>query len=94
MRVIAAISDPYTVVKELHSLDHSYEIICLVPEYEDFITPDKIVVDINKMLSYFRSKLLIGELPSIISNSCIAGFMYNMLGIQSMGTLVEGVPLG
>ncbi|WP_026509890.1 DUF1919 domain-containing protein [Butyrivibrio sp. LC3010] len=83
VRVISAIADPEKVINSIFELYsnsvNSSNIILLTPYNNDFIHGDK-RIDFNTMLSYFRAKLVRKELPSILSNSCNAGMIYNMLG--------------
>ncbi|WP_026658266.1 DUF1919 domain-containing protein [Butyrivibrio sp. AC2005] len=89
VRVIIAISKIDSAMKKLCEIGGEAEVLLLTPYHRDVIHGD-IRININAMLSYFRSKLVTVEIPSIISNTCNAGFIYEMLGIKSMGrTLVK-----
>lgn len=94
IRIISAIADPYATLRTLHeeSTDTDNQIVLLWDVFKDFIHKDKTVVDINTMLSYFRSQLITSDMPTILSNTCNAGFIYNMIGQKNMGILYMPSP--
>ena len=68
------------ILAELLWMDHletGLEILCYVPKYENIITHRK-EYHINRMLGFFRRQLLTAPLPTIISNTCIAGNIYSL----------------
>lgn len=79
LRIIVAVEKQNEVLADLQWYVPDNDILCLVAFYKDPIIENK-TYDINKMLSYFRSKLITDDLPTIISNSCNAGFIYRALG--------------
>ncbi len=52
-------------------------ILCMVPLYKS-IAYRQDVYNINILLGYFRRKLLKVKMPSIISNNCVAGHLYEL----------------
>ncbi len=82
---IRMIITPYVykeILGELLWYDHLFDmdIICLIPRYKSISSKDD-VYNINKMLGYFRRKLFKGEVPTIISNTCVGGHIYDALGL-------------
>jgi uncharacterized protein (DUF1919 family) len=67
---------------------YKFDALCLVPQYCDFILRDE-RFNINKFLGYFRRKLIIGELPTIISNDCTDGFLYEALGMVPLSPTIN-----
>lgn len=68
------------ILSEMLWIDHlkeGMEIVCLVPKYENIISRKK-EYHINRMLGFFRRKLLTADMPTIISNTCIAGNIYSL----------------
>lgn len=90
LRIILAVGNPDEALGDLHWYAGKRDIVCLVPIYEDYITKERIY-DINKLLSYFRSKLITTEIPTILSNSCNAGFIYRMLGVKRISPTINNV---
>lgn len=90
LRIILAVGNPGGALADLHWYAGKRNIVCLVPIYEDYITKERIY-DINKLLSYFRSKLITTEIPTILSNSCNAGFIYRMLGVQRISPTINNI---
>ena len=78
------------ILAELLWMDHLFGIdaICLIPRYMDFIT-HKEEYNINKFLGYFRRKLFIGSVPTIISNICTAGQIYNMMDMPMLSPTIN-----
>ena len=58
---------------------HGLELLCLVPKYRN-VTDGKDIYDINQMLAYFRQKLIVTEIPTILATDCNAGLLYAWLG--------------
>lgn len=91
IKLVIAILNPKEALADLALLD-CCSLLCLVPIYKDFIRCDQ-RYDINKLLSYFRGKLLKGEMPTILSNTCNAGFIYRYLnGTMISPTINTGIP--
>ena len=88
IRVIVAIGKPEEAVEELHWNADKNDILCLVPFYLDHNRRCK-QYDINKMLSYFRRKLIAGDPPAFISNSCDAGWAYRGLGLNLASPTID-----
>ncbi len=80
IRIIVTPRNYEKVLADLLWLDHLYEFnaLCLVPRFIHVSTHEE-GYNINKLLSYFRGKLFIGDTPTIISNNCSAGFIYDMI---------------
>lgn len=89
IRMIIAVGNPEEVLGELQ-WHNELDLLCLVPCYEDYITKRR-VYDINKFLSYFRSRLIKVDIPTILSNSCNAGFIYRMLGVKRISPTINNV---
>lgn len=79
LKIIIAVGKPKEVLAELPWYVKDIDVLCLVPIYKDFIDKNQIY-DINRFLGYFRKQLITTELPTILSNSCNAGFIYRALG--------------
>jgi len=88
LRIIIAVEKQDEVLSDLQWYAKDNEILCLTAFYRDFITGEK-VYDINKLLSYFRNKLLMKNVPTIISNSCNAGFIYRALGVTPLSPTIN-----
>lgn len=88
LRIIIAVEKQNEVLADLQWYAKNNDILCLVAFYKDYLTGEK-VYDINKMLSYFRCKLVTKDLPTIISNSCNAGFIYRALGMTALSPTVN-----
>lgn len=56
------------------------ETLCLIPEFDDLID-GRPKYNINRALGYFRRKIYKGEIPLFIPNNCIAGLLYEALGM-------------
>ena len=79
IRIIVTPKAYESAVSELLWQERRYHFnaLCLVPKYVNITTGEEIY-NINKLLSYFRGKLLSGETPSIFCNSCLAGRIYEL----------------
>lgn len=80
IRIIITPKEYETILADIMWIDHKFggrNICCLIPRYENIISHRE-EYHINRMLSYFRRKLLRTELPTIISNTCIAGNIYSL----------------
>ena len=53
------------------------DLLCLLPKFKS-IEYDAERYNINKLLSYFRNKLITAPMPTFISNNCIAGHIYDL----------------
>lgn len=92
IRIIVAIGQAEDALATLHWYADSNKILCLVPFYKDQVSQKEKTYDINKMLSYFRNRLLMCEYPTFISNTCSAGFAYKVLGLNfSSPTINTGI---
>lgn len=90
VRIIISIEAYKEVIYELTLLDCSgdMDLICLIPEYE-YSPLGKVGYDLNKLLSYFRRKLISVPMPTIISNDCTAGLIYSMLGERMISPTIN-----
>ena len=79
IRIIITPSAYESVLSDILWLERKYKFnaICLVPRYLDIIQ-HKEMYHINKLLSYFRGKLLVGNTPTIFCNSCLGGQIYEL----------------
>lgn len=59
---------------------YSFNALCLRPVYYYSVYKQE-RYDINTFLSYFRRRLFIGNIPTIISNDCIGAELYNLMGM-------------
>ena len=57
---------------------YSISVLCLVPVYKSIIANGD-SYNINKLLAYFRNKLFVGDVPTIISYDCAGGLIYDMM---------------
>ena len=80
LRIIVSPHNYENVLADLLWMEHLYEFnaLCLVPRYKHISTKEE-GYHINKLLSYFRRKLFKGEVPTVISNNCAAGFIYDLM---------------
>jgi len=79
LKIIIAALAANEILAELPWHTGGMEVLCLVPVYNDLVEGKK-VYDINKLLSYFRAKLMKVEVPTIFSDRCTTGFIYRALG--------------
>lgn len=80
VRIVVTPKNYEEVLADLLWLDSLYDFhaLCLVPRFVHVSTRVE-GYHINKLLSYFRRKLLKGDIPTIVSNNCAAGFIYDLL---------------
>lgn len=90
MRIMISVPCVDEVLEDLCRYAHDKEIVCLVPLYEEYFSKQK-CYDINTLLNYFRNKLMGENVPTIISNSCTAGFIYRFLGAQRKSPTINVV---
>lgn len=83
VRIIVSPKTYESVLTDLLWADHNYGItaLCLIPLYYHVSLQEE-GYHINKLLAYFRRKLLVKEFPTIISNNCVAGFVYDMFDMM------------
>ena len=67
---------------------YGFHALCLVPRYMHFIHLQE-MYHINKLLAYFRRKLYVGETPTIISNDCVGGEIYDMMDMLMLSPTVN-----
>lgn len=60
---------------------------CLIPEYKTSLNTSEF--NINLMLGYFRRKFLKGEVPTILSNDCTGGRLYQFLGFENISPTIN-----
>lgn len=96
LKIIVAIGNPNEALADLHWYAKNSNLFCLVPLYNDFITTLECSSEyqapfygINELLSYFRRQLVNRDIPTIISNSCVSGFIYNALGAKMISPTVN-----
>lgn len=91
IRVIIAVGNPAEALSDLHFYADELDMECWVPLYADFITGQKIY-SINDMLAYFRNRCINNLMvPSIISNTCNAGFVYHYCGLEFKSPTINTV---
>lgn len=78
------------ICSDLLWLDRKYDFnaLCFVPQYTDFVYNDE-RYNINKFLGYFRRQLITGEPPTVISNDCTDGYIYEALGMMMISPTVN-----
>lgn len=83
LRIIISPLNYGEILFRLHKLDANdeYNILCLVPLVRSFEGSER--YDINVFLGYFRKKLINREVPTIISNDCVAGMIYKCIGVDN-----------
>lgn len=67
---------------------HGFHALCLVPRFKFFNLKQE-VYDINYFLGYFRRRLYKKDTPTIISNDCIAGELYHLMGMPMLSPTVN-----
>jgi len=79
-----------SILEELLWMDHKHNInaVCLVPVYDALIQQGE-SYNINKCLAYFRNKLFVGDIPTIISNDCAGGMIYNIMDMLMLSPIVN-----
>lgn len=88
VRIVIAVHDVGSALAELHWCGEENELYCLLP-YCLSVDGEGKQYDINGMLAYFRSKLLVKKVPTILSNQCDAGMIYHMLGVRRESPLIN-----
>lgn len=80
IRVIVASSCYQDILSDLllHDQKRQNRLLCYVPVYPRLIDPEIPQYNANRMLAYFRKKLLKGRFPSIICNDCTGGMIYEL----------------
>ncbi|MBR3622627.1 MAG: DUF1919 domain-containing protein [Selenomonadaceae bacterium] len=98
LRIILPLTQYNEVITELLFSAQKYDLdlLCLVPRYRRITENNKTMhYNINVMFGYFREKLLKypqGKPPTILSNTCSAGYMYKALGLPlSSPTINVGI---
>ena len=86
-RVVIAITEPYKIIGDLHYYAEQCSLLCLFPVYKDIF--NKPVCHNNRMLAYFRQKLVKAEIPTILCNTCIEGHIYTALGEPMLSPTVN-----
>lgn len=92
VRIFISIAQYQSAVYDLTELAQKYnlEILCLIPlSYKIVDKERKEQYAINVVLSYFRKKLFKGDIPTIISNDCMAGTIYQMLGLPMISPTIN-----
>lgn len=87
LRIIIAADKQDEILSDLQWYARDNDLLCLVPIYKDFFAEGK-VLDVNKLLGYFRNKLLT-NIPTIITNSCNGGFIYRALGLTALSPTIN-----
>lgn len=90
LRIIISANAYESVITDLVFLEQKYHVHlrCLVPRYKHFIWGYE-SYNINKFLAYFRRRLYTGTMPTIISNDCIAGGIYNLMGMFMLSPTIN-----
>lgn len=78
------------VLADLLWWDHLWEldILCAIPQYYD-IAEKKELYNINRFLGYFRRKQFVGGIPTIISNTCAAGHIYEAMNMPLLSPTIN-----
>ena len=84
IRVIIASKEYKEIFFNLMQMDRKYnfQMNCFIPTWILPISNGEPVYHINRFLGYFRRKLFKGTMPTIISNDCVAGFLYDYLDMN------------
>ncbi len=90
LRIIVASQYYDQIVSELLWMDkfHKLNALCLIPRYT-YPTIKGEGYNINHFLAFFRRKLFKGETPTIISNSCMAGLIYDMFDMVMLSPMIN-----
>lgn len=90
IRVLISSVSYAEILAGLFWLDNKYSlnVLCFVPVYEDHIELRE-MFNINKCLAFFRRKLFKGETPTIISNDCSAGYIYNVMDMFMLSPTIN-----
>ena len=96
-RVIVASGQFESIVFDISNLASKYELIilCYIPIYEkrSFAKEKGVeVYNVNRMLGFFRRKLLnVDDFPTVISNDCFAGRIYDAFDAINMITITPTI---
>ncbi len=79
VRVVVAAGKPERIIMDLCYYVQACDLLCLIPVYmsQALKVP---VCSVNEMLSYFRKKLLVSGVPTVLSNTCLGAHIYKALG--------------
>lgn len=88
LRIIITVHAANEVLADLAWRTGRMDVLCMVPIYND-VALGECRYDINKFLSYFRSKLIRVEVPTIFSNRCTAGYIYKALGVNMISPTIN-----
>lgn len=69
---------------------YGFHALCLVPRFKHFNLEQEIY-DINYFLGYFRRLLYKKDVPTIISNDCIAGEIYHLMNMPFLSPTINMV---
>lgn len=80
IRVVFADFHKNSGILQLARLSRKYKVAieCISPHFKN---DKKNEYNINRFLGFFRKKLLKGDIPTIFSNDCTAGRIYEALGV-------------
>ncbi len=78
------------ILADLMWFDHKWPLnaLCIIPQYVDVVS-DIEAYNINKFLGYFRRKLFKGDTPTIISNTCVSGFIYEYMNMPLLSPTIN-----
>ncbi len=90
IRIIISPKCYESVLSDLLWLDNLYglSVLCLVPRFIHVSTKEE-GYHINKLLAYFRRRLFVGEIPTILSNNCTAGFIYDLMDMIMLSPTIN-----
>lgn len=90
IRIIVSPTNYEAVLADLIVLEQKYgfNALCFVPRYFHLTTKVE-GYHINQFLAYFRRKLFKGEIPTIISNDCSAGYIYQIMGMVMISPTIN-----
>ncbi len=90
IRIIVSPMCYESVLADLLWMEHLYgfHALCLVPRYKHISTKEE-GYHINKLLAYFRRRLFVGEIPTILSNNCTAGFIYDLMDMIMLSPTIN-----
>lgn len=67
---------------------YGFHALCLVPRFMHFSLKQE-VYDINHFLGYFRRGLYKKDTPTIISNDCVSGEIYNLMDMPMLSPTIN-----
>jgi uncharacterized protein (DUF1919 family) len=90
LRLIVSPTVYKEILADLLWLDHLWhlDLLCIIPQYSDLVEKDD-RYNINRFLGYFRRRLIVGEYPTIISNTCIAGRLYEAFNMPLLSPFIN-----